>query len=74
MLPTFNSFGDWVVLSKFYRRGRNVEVGDVVSFRHPVDEDSRAVKRVLGMPGDFVCRDTPGVGDRIVQVSDPQDF
>ena len=73
MMPTFNSFGDAVLISKYYRRGRGVQVGDIVSFVHPIDSEERAIKRVLGMPGDFVCRDTPGTGARagtpMIQVS-----
>ena len=69
MLPTFNSFGDAVLISKYHRRGRGVNVGDLVSFAHPVDAEQRAIKRVLGMPGDFVCRDTPGTSGKMLQVS-----
>ena len=63
MLPTLASSGTSVVISKWYRRGRGVEVGDMVSFKHPIDPESSAIKRVVGMPGDFVLRDTPGKGD-----------
>lgn len=63
MLPTLASSGTSVVISKYYRHGRKVQVGDMVSFKHPVHEDWRAIKRVVGMPGDFVLRDTPGKGD-----------
>ena len=66
MLPTFNSFGDAILISKYYRRGRGVQVGDVVSFAHPVNSEDRAIKRVVGMPGDVVCRDTPGVGEGLM--------
>lgn len=73
MLPTFNSLGDFVLISKYYRRGRGLEVGDIVSFAHPIDREQRMIKRVLGMPGDFVCRDTPGLaagrGVKMLQVS-----
>jgi signal peptidase I len=60
MLPTFNSFGDSVVVSKYYRQGRGIQVGDIVSYTHPVEREVTAMKRVIGMPGDFVQRDTPG--------------
>ena len=61
MLPTFNSFGDAVLISKYYRRGRGVKVGDVISYAHPVLPEVRGLKRIVGMEGDFVLRDTPGI-------------
>ena len=63
MMPTINSYGDSVLISKYYRRGRGIEVGDLVSFAHPINPQERAVKRIVGLPGDFVGRDTPGVGE-----------
>lgn len=62
MVPTIAASGNWVLISRSYRRGRNVAVGDVVSFAHPVIVGQSAIKRVIGMPGDFVLRDTPGKG------------
>ena len=62
MIPTFNSYGDAVLISKYYRRGRGVQVGDVVSYAHPIHPEQRAIKRVMGLEGDFVLRDTPGIG------------
>lgn len=69
MLPTINSTGDWLLLSKRYRKGRDVKVGDIVSFKHPVDEHTRSVKRVIGMPGDIVLRDSPDKSGQMIQVS-----
>nr|POF13909.1 mitochondrial inner membrane protease subunit 1 [Quercus suber] len=69
MTPTLQSL-DWLLISKYYRRGREVKVGDLVSFRHPVNRETYAVKRVIGMPGDFVLRDTPGKNEVMIQVSD----
>lgn len=63
MLPTLNAHGDAVYISKFYRRGLGIRVGDVVSVKHPMFPGVGASKRVLGMPGDFVLRDTPGRGE-----------
>ena len=63
MLPTLNMYGDFVLLSKYYRRGRGVAVGDVISFRHPAEEGVDAVKRVLGLEGDFVLMGTPPATD-----------
>ena len=62
MLPTINSFGDAVLVSKYYRRGRGVKVGDIISYTHPIIPEMKALKRVVGMEGDFVLRDTPGTG------------
>ena len=62
MLPTFNVSGDWLLISKLYARGKDVKVGDVVSFRHPWYPSTGAVKRVVGLPGDFVLRDSPDSG------------
>lgn len=60
MLPTLNARGDWVYISKHYRRGKGVHIGDVVSIKHPMFPHVGASKRILGMPGDFVLRDAPG--------------
>jgi len=70
MLPTLSWNGDAVLISNFFhRRGRNISVGDVISFEHPVRPGMRSIKRVIGMPGDVVCRDTPGKGQGwLVQV------
>jgi hypothetical protein len=68
MLPTINATGDWLLLSKRYRKGRGVVVGDIVSFKHPIDEHTRSVKRVIGMPGDIVLRDSPDKSGQMIQV------
>lgn len=47
------------MISKLHRRGRNMGVGDVAVFRHPQFADQWAVKRIAGMPGDYVCEDLP---------------
>ncbi len=62
MLPTINSFGDAVLISKYYRRGRGVKVGDIISYTHPIIPEIKGLKRIVGMEGDFVLRDTPGLG------------
>ena len=70
MLPTIRTTGDWLLISKYYRRGRGVEVGDMVSFKHPVASDgTMGVKRVVGMSGDFVLSGTPGQHQMMIQVS-----
>lgn len=62
MLPTIQVLGDMVLIDKRFRRGRGVEVGDVVSFDSVVQPGERVIKRVIGLEGDFVGRDTPGLG------------
>lgn len=59
MYPTFSPHGDWVVISRRYANGKNIQVGDVVRYHHPNILGGHAAKRVLGMPGDFVCVDPP---------------
>ncbi|KAI9760905.1 MAG: hypothetical protein M4579_001406 [Chaenotheca gracillima] len=66
MLPTINVRDESVFINKYYRRGRNIKIGDIVSVRHPLEHDERAIKRVMGMPGDFVLRDTPGRGEGLM--------
>ncbi|CZT24881.1 related to IMP1 Protease, mitochondrial [Ramularia collo-cygni] len=68
MVPNLNSTGDWLWISKYYRRGRGIEVGDLVSFQHPVREGDYAVKRVMGLEGDFVLMNTPGKSDAMIQI------
>ena len=63
MLPTINVRDDWVFISKLHRRGKGVAVGDVVSIMHPMMPEVGAIKRVLGLPGDFVMRDSPEHGE-----------
>ncbi|KAI5811083.1 peptidase S24/S26A/S26B/S26C [Peziza echinospora] len=57
MLPTIHIVGDWVLHSKLHSRGRGCVVGDLVSAIHPEDPNVFVLKRILGMPGDFVCVD-----------------
>ncbi|KAL2151964.1 hypothetical protein VTH82DRAFT_5148 [Thermothelomyces myriococcoides] len=76
MLPTFEVLGEWLLVSKLHRFGRGVEVGDVVAYNIPIN-DEVGVKRVLGLPGDYVLMDTPdgdgmaggvGGGPNMIQV------
>ncbi|PFH59843.1 hypothetical protein XA68_11792 [Ophiocordyceps unilateralis] len=60
MLPTFAIWGEWLVFDKTARRGRRVAVGDLVSYKLPFDPCGLGVKRVLGMPGDYVSIAAPG--------------
>lgn len=58
MLPTFQVLGEWLLVSKLHRLGRGISVGDVVAYNIPIN-DEVGVKRVLGLPGDYVLMDTP---------------
>ena len=64
MIPTMAVKGEQVWINKYYRRGRGIRVGDIVSFKHPLEPGEGAIKRVLGMSGDFVLRDTPEEGGK----------
>lgn len=69
MLPTFEIANDRVIVSRWYRRGRGIQVGDVVTFDSVVSDQDRAVKRVVGLEGDYVLRDAPGgAGREMLQV------
>ncbi|KAI5865584.1 LexA/Signal peptidase [Durotheca rogersii] len=68
MLPTFRT-GEWFVTSRAHRRGRGVRVGDCVVYAIPSPPASAppgspgedGVKRVLGLPGDYVLLNEPGL-------------
>ncbi|KAK8067084.1 hypothetical protein PG997_013831 [Apiospora hydei] len=69
MLPTFLVDGDIIIFDKHHRRGRDVRVGDCVSYHIPVSPEEDGVKRVIGMPGDYVLMNSPGAtSDRMIQV------
>ena len=59
MYPTVNSRGEYLLISRRYSHGNDIEVGDLVRFYHPSFAGMQAAKRVLGLPGDFVCKDMP---------------
>ena len=71
MLPTANVRGDVYWISTYYRRGRGIKAGDLISFRHPLVPGEGASKRVLGMPGDWIAVDAGNVGGegRMMKVS-----
>lgn len=71
MLPTFSTYGDWIGTNMQYRSGRGVRVGDLVLYKMPFAKYDMGVKRVVGMPGDYVSIGTPGVHgeDTMLQVS-----
>ncbi|KAF2686639.1 LexA/Signal peptidase [Lentithecium fluviatile CBS 122367] len=73
MCPTIpNGYGGFysntfILQSRLHRRGRNIHVGDIIVFTHPVNPRSTMAKRVIGMPGDFVSVFTPGRRDEDVE-------
>lgn len=68
MLPGWSVWGEGAIISHRYRRGKDIKVGDLVRFKIPVD-DGLAIKRVLGVAGDYVMMGTPETGqDTMIQV------
>jgi mitochondrial inner membrane protease subunit 1 len=61
MMPTFAVDGDCIIADMTHARNRRkaLRVGDLVLYRIPVDNAS-GVKRLLGLPGDYVSMGTPG--------------
>lgn len=73
MYPTLSVRGDHLLISRRHNYGNGVQVGDLVRFSHPSFAGAYAAKRVLGLPGDFVCKDkeysgVPGATGEMVQV------
>lgn len=73
MIPTFSVRGDWLLISRRHDHGKNIKVGDVVRFAHPSFLGVNGAKRVIGMPGDFVCKDPVystdvGANNEMIQV------
>lgn len=70
MLPTFTVDGDWLAVDMTARLGRRLRIGDLVLYRIPVSAHMIGVKRVVGMPGDYVSLGTPGEAgeDQMIQV------
>ena len=78
MLPTFLVDGQWFVVDRRCRRGRGVAVGDCVLYAIPVVSPgttgggTEGVKRVVGLPGDYVLLNSPGAkSEAMMQVSSP---
>ncbi|KAI1489410.1 peptidase S24/S26A/S26B/S26C [Biscogniauxia mediterranea] len=61
MLPTFMATQEWFVTDRRCRRGRGVRVGDCVAYGIPVETGEEGVKRVVGLPGDYVLLNSPGL-------------
>jgi len=65
MYPTIPSERSYNILSRRHKRGKGIQIGDVVVFSSPIFPEQRSCKRVIGMPGDYVLRDpnlSPTVG------------
>ena len=60
MLPTFAISGDSALVCWLYARGDGIKAGDIISYQHPVLRGEFVIKRIIGMEGDYVLRDTPG--------------
>ncbi len=72
MLPTFEVLSERLLISKRYRNGRNLRVGDLVVYKIPVEPEADGIKRVLGLPGDYVLINSPDSDkDAMIQVCDP---
>jgi inner membrane protease subunit 1 len=75
MVPTIpHSFRShpWILYSSLHRRGRNIQVGDVITYRNPIFPNENGCKRVIGMPGDFVSVMTPGRSENDVEAVDTE--
>jgi inner membrane protease subunit 1 len=59
-LPDHYRHHPWVLYSSLHRRGRNLRVGDIITYSNPIIPQETGCKRVIGMPGDFVSVVTPG--------------
>lgn len=57
MLPTLNTQWDYVHLSKVYKFGRGVQMGDIIVLAKPTEPEERVVMRITGMPGDIIIID-----------------
>jgi len=68
MLPTIYLSGEWVAINKMCRRGKGVGVGDVVCAKSPIMPEEAVIKRVIGMPGDFVLADGVDTSGRMIQI------
>jgi inner membrane protease subunit 1 len=59
MLPTFEIVDEVLLISRWHRHGRSVQVGDLVVYKIPIEPNADGVKRVIGLPGDYVLIDSP---------------
>ncbi|ATY59422.1 mitochondrial inner membrane protease subunit [Cordyceps militaris] len=71
MLPTFSTYGDWIGTDKRFRYGRGVRIGDLVLYQMPYAAHDMGVKRVTGLPGDYVSVGTPGQPGQEIMIQIP---
>ncbi|ADE57645.1 MULTISPECIES: signal peptidase I [Aminobacterium] len=64
MVPTLEP-GDRVLVAKFWYSFRKPERGDIFVFKFPLDPKRDFVKRIIGLPGDFL-----DVRDGIVYINE----
>ncbi|KAH6562969.1 hypothetical protein BSLG_002645 [Batrachochytrium salamandrivorans] len=57
MLPTLNIAGDIVLVERISWRRRRLALGDVVVCISPLHPSRLVCKRILGLPGDIICKD-----------------
>jgi len=62
----------WIMYSSLHRRGRNIKVGDVITYTNPIFPNENGCKRVIGMPGDFVSVVTPGRREGDIEAVDSE--
>ncbi|KAF3770964.1 LexA/Signal peptidase [Cryphonectria parasitica EP155] len=68
MLPGWEVWGQGAITSHLHRRGKDVRVGDLVKFKIPITQGD-AIKRVAGLPGDYVLVHSPESGrDEMIQI------
>ncbi|KAH8724080.1 peptidase S24/S26A/S26B/S26C [Phaeosphaeriaceae sp. PMI808] len=73
MLPTIPAHykkRPWILYSTLYRRGRGVQIGDVITYTHPMFPNEAGCKRIIGMPGDFVSVITPARNETDIEADD----
>ncbi|EWC48190.1 hypothetical protein DRE_02294 [Drechslerella stenobrocha 248] len=73
MVPTLPGTVSTVIVNHLYSRGRGVKVGDMITAHRPDDMDIMMLKRVIGMPGDYVVMDpmAAGLGEETMMVRVP---
>jgi inner membrane protease subunit 1 len=66
MYPTFDIFGDLVLLQKY--KLDQIRVGDVISAKSPIEPHKLVLKRVVGKEGDVVKIDPLDPDSKFVQI------
>lgn len=53
MAPTFSS-GDYILIDELSLRFKNIERGEVIVFKSPINLSTYFIKRVVGLPGERI--------------------